>query len=57
LANYAIWQDGQFRLKSFRYDIEATVENLKALLLPIHIERDLTRILQTGSINEVSKSP
>ena len=49
LANYAVWQDGRFELKSFRYPVETTVEKLRALALPRDVESDLVAILETGS--------
>ena len=50
LASYAVWQDGRFELRSFRYPVEATVEKLKALALPRHVESELVAILKTGSV-------
>lgn len=50
LANYAVWQDGEFELKSFAYPVAATVEKLKALAFPRNIEVDLVNILVTGSV-------
>lgn len=49
-ASYAVWQDGRFEHRSFRYPAEATVEKLKALALPPHVEADLVGILRTGSV-------
>jgi putative phosphoesterase len=50
LASYAVWQDGRFELRSFRYPVGATVEKLKALTLPRHVESELVGILETGSV-------
>ncbi len=50
LASYAVWQDGRFALKSYRYPVEATVEKLRGLALPGHVESELVSILETGSV-------
>jgi protein phosphatase len=50
LANYAVWQDGQFELKSFPYPVESTVEKLKALAFPRNAEAELVTILAIGSV-------
>lgn len=50
LASYAVWQDGRFELKSFRYPVEATVGKLKALAFPRDVEAELVAILETGSV-------
>ncbi len=50
LASYAVWQDGRFELRSFRYPVEATVEKLRTLALPGEVESELIAILQTGSV-------
>jgi putative phosphoesterase len=50
LASYAVFQDGRFELRSFRYPVEATVEKLRALALPRHVESELAAILETGSV-------
>ncbi len=49
-ACYATWEDGTFRLKSYRYPVEATVARLKALAFPKEVERDLITVLETGSL-------
>lgn len=50
LANYAVWQDGEFHLRSFTYPLTTTVEKLKGLSLPRDVEADLVNILVTGSV-------
>jgi putative phosphoesterase len=50
LASYAVWQDGEVELRSFRYPVGATVKKLKALALPRHVESELVAILETGSV-------
>lgn len=49
-ACYAIWENGEFQLKSFPYSVGKTVERLKALAFPLDVERDLITVLQTGSV-------
>ncbi len=49
-ASYAVYQDGKFELRYFRYPVSATVEKLKALALPRHIIAELADILETGSV-------
>lgn len=50
LANYAVWQDGEFEMKSFSYPVETTVEKLKALGFPLNVEAELVNLLATGSV-------
>lgn len=50
VANYAVWRDGRFELKSFPYPVEATVEKLRALAFPHNVEAELVNILATGSV-------
>lgn len=50
VANYAVWQDGEFALKSFAYPVEATVHKLKALAFPPVVEAELVSILLTGAV-------
>ncbi len=49
-ACYAIWENGVFRLESYRYEVEKTVAQLKAWDLPTEVEKDLITVLQTGSV-------
>ncbi|MCR6630986.1 MAG: metallophosphatase family protein [Magnetospirillum sp.] len=50
LANYAVWQDGKFELKSFPYPVETTVKKLKVLGFPHAVEAELVNIFTTGSV-------
>ena len=50
LSSYAVWWNGEFELRAFRYPVETTIRKLKALSLPQPVESDLVGILQTGSI-------
>ncbi|HTZ84416.1 MAG TPA: YfcE family phosphodiesterase [Candidatus Acidoferrales bacterium] len=47
---YAIWENGDFQLKSFPYAVDKTVERLKGLAFPPDVEKDLITVLQTGSV-------
>jgi putative phosphoesterase len=49
-ACYAIWEDGEFQLKSFPYAVEETVARLKALAFPTEVEKDLITVLKTGCV-------
>ena len=49
-ACYAVWDDGDFQLKSFPYDVEKTAGKLKALRFPQEVEKDLITELKTGSL-------
>jgi len=49
-ACYAIWENGDFQLKSFPYAVDKTVERLKGLAFPPDVEKDLITVLQTGSV-------
>ncbi len=50
-ASYAVWRNGEFELKTFRYPVESTVRKLKALSLPGPVELELVELLQTGSVS------
>lgn len=50
LARYAVWQDGRFELRSYRYPVEATVAKLRAAGLPEPVEQQLAGILETGVV-------
>lgn len=49
-ACYAVWEDGSFQLKSFPYDVDKTIGQLKALAFQQDVEKDLITVLQTGSV-------
>jgi putative phosphoesterase len=49
-ACYAVWEDGDFQLKSFPYTVAETAAKLKALAFPQEVEEDLITVLQTGSL-------
>ena len=49
-ACYAIWEDGNFQLKSFPYAVDETVARIKALAFPREVEKDLITVLNTGSV-------
>ncbi len=47
LASYAVWWNGEFELKTFRYPVQNTIAKLRALSLPQPVESELVGILQT----------
>ena len=50
-ACYAVWEDGSFYLKSFRYPAANTIAKLQTLSLGQDVERDLITVLETGSVS------
>jgi protein phosphatase len=50
LSRYAVWQDGRFELRSFRYPVVSAVAKLRALALPLPVEAELVSILETGLV-------
>jgi putative phosphoesterase len=50
LASYAVWRDGKWELKTYRYPVERTIAKLRALSLPQPVESQLIGILQTGTV-------
>jgi protein phosphatase len=50
LSRYAVWDDGKFELRSFRYPVAATVAKLRALGFPPPVEAELVSILKTGAV-------
>lgn len=49
-ACYAVWEDGQFELKQFSYDLERTLERIQHMPVPADIQRDLSTVLRIGSV-------
>jgi putative phosphoesterase len=49
-ASYAVWQDGQFSLRTYGYPVQETVRKIRALSFPAGVEEDLISILQTGRV-------
>ena len=49
-ASYAVWQDGQFSLKTYSYPVEETVRKIRSLSFPAEAENDLISILQTARV-------
>ncbi|MBN9436443.1 metallophosphoesterase family protein [Bosea sp. (in: a-proteobacteria)] len=49
-ASYAVWEDGEFSLRSFAYPVEQSVEKLKRLAFPPAVEDELAMILRTGAV-------
>ncbi len=49
-ACYAVWEDGSFQLKSYRYPVAKTVAKLRALSFPPDVEQELVTLLEGGSV-------
>lgn len=49
-ACYAVWEDGSFQLKSYRYPVARTIAKLRALSLPTDVEQDLITVLESGQV-------
>ena len=49
-ASYAVWQDGQFSLKTYHYPVEETMRKIRGLSFPAEVENDLISILQTARV-------
>lgn len=44
-ACYAVWQDGQFSLKTYSYPLHETIRKIRALSFPAEVEEGLVSIL------------
>lgn len=49
-ASYAVWEDGQFSLKTYSYPVEETIRKIRAIGYSPEVENDLVAILRTGQI-------
>ncbi|HVZ16918.1 MAG TPA: hypothetical protein VG897_07370, partial [Terriglobales bacterium] len=49
-ACYAVWENGQFQLKTFSYPVEKTIWKIEQLDLGQDIKANLIKALNTGSI-------
>jgi putative phosphoesterase len=49
-ASYAVWQNGQFLLRTYTYPVQETVRKIRALSFPAEVENDLISILETGRV-------
>lgn len=47
---YAIWEDGQLRLQSVEYGIEATAAKLRCMPVSAAVKRQLEAVLRTGCL-------
>ena len=47
-ACYALWEDGNFELRNYKYPVEMTIEKIGKMGLPPEIVRQLVNILRTG---------
>lgn len=48
-ANYAVWEDGAFRLCSFSYDVEQTIAKIERMPIAAEIKEELSEVLRTGA--------
>jgi len=49
-ARYAVWEGGEFKLKSFPYPFENTATKIQNLPIDARVRNELSRILRTGEI-------
>lgn len=54
-ARYAVWEDGQIELKSYRYPAETTVAKIQILPIDATLRDELSEILRTGSIPQTKE--
>ena len=52
-ASYAVWQDGEFSLRTYSYPVRETIRKLRALSFTAEVEEDLVSILETGRVSAV----
>ncbi len=55
-ARYAVWEDGNFELKSYSYPYETTAAKIQTLPVDGQIRNELSSILRTGEIPPVQNS-
>jgi putative phosphoesterase len=55
-AHYAIWNDGKIEFGAAPYDVERTVEKLRALSFPAGVFEDLAFVLRHGRVPPVASS-
>jgi putative phosphoesterase len=56
-ARYAVWQDGQFELRSIEYPLDKTVQKISRLPLPNEVKDDLIAVLSTGRVPATHSDP
>jgi len=49
-ARYAVWEDGEFELKSCPYPFDTTVAKIQRLPIDVALRNELSTILRTGEI-------
>jgi putative phosphoesterase len=49
-ACYAVWENGEFKLKQFSYPVERAVKRVENLPVSAEVGRDLITVLRTGSV-------
>jgi hypothetical protein len=47
-ASYAVWDDGEFVLRTAHYPVESTIAKLKLLGFKESVEQELVATLRTG---------
>jgi putative phosphoesterase len=50
-ASYAIWQNGEFTLRTTPCPVGATIEKIRSLRYPLPIEQELIGTLRTGTLH------
>jgi putative phosphoesterase len=56
-ARYALWEDGNIKLRSFTYPVHVTIAKLHALGLPATVADDLATVLRTGTVPKRGPGP
>jgi len=49
-ATYAVWEDGDVRIRHLHYDHDATARRLRRVPLSAEVVGQLTEILETGMV-------
>ncbi|MGB6484295.1 MAG: metallophosphoesterase family protein [Candidatus Acidiferrales bacterium] len=49
-ACYAVWENGQFSLRSYRYPIDKTIDKIRLMPVSKKIQQDLITVLESGGL-------
>jgi putative phosphoesterase len=49
-ACYAVWEDGEITLRSYRYPVEQTVERIEGLAIDAEVKKNLVAVLTFGGM-------
>ncbi len=49
-ACYAVWQDGEIRLKSYPYAVDKTIAKIQTMPIADSVQQGLITVLRTGSV-------